>query len=164
VEDWEIDLLPEFVPPPTMKLMERWGGDRFLNSLARPAAFDAILSEMPPSVADVLCVDILLGDVMNGAFHQYFHNSCGITIEQAIGAMRRLDLPEHASGAEAALAVFGPDFPRDRLQRMDRMEGLPETAFDAATDEFYMVEDRSPMNEALQREATRLLSESGRSA
>lgn len=164
MEDWEIDL-PEFVPPSTMKLMQLWGDQRFLGSLDRPDTFDAILSEMPSRVADVLCADLLLGDVLNGTFHQYFHNSFGITINKAITAMRRLDLSGHANAAEAALAVFGTDFPRDRLRRMERIEELPENAFDAATDQFYAAEDRhsTGMNEKLQDEASRLLSEGGRS-
>ncbi|WP_137929975.1 DMP19 family protein [Mesorhizobium comanense] len=163
MEDWEIEI-PEFVPPPTMILMERWGGDRLLNSLDSPAAFDAVLSEMPSSVADVVCADLLLGDVLNGSFHQYFHNSFGITITRAIEAMHKLDLSEHADAAGVALAVFGPDFPRDRQRRMDQMDELPETAFDAATDQFYAAEDRHPtsMNDTLQAEASRLLSESER--
>ncbi|MBZ9882465.1 DMP19 family protein [Mesorhizobium sp. CA10] len=160
VEDWEIDL-PQVAPPPTMKLMERWGGDRFIEGLDRPAAFDTIQGEMPPGVADVLCADLLLGDVMNGSFHQYFHNSFGVTIERAISAMRKLDLLKHADAAEAALAVFGPNFPRDRRQRMDRMDELPETAFDTVTDQFHVAEDdhATGMNATLQREAIRLLSE-----
>ena len=158
MEDWEIDL-PEFVPPSTMKLMQQWGGDDFLNSLDKPAAFDVFLHGMPSGVADVLCADILLGDVLNGTFHQYFHNSCGITIERAIGAMQRLDLSEHAAAAESALAVFGSNFPRDRLQRMDRMDELPETAFDLATNQFYAAEERHPatMHEVLERAANHLL-------
>ena len=158
MEDWELDL-PEFVPPSTMKLMQQWGGDDFLNSMGKPAAFDAFLNEMPPGVADVLCADILLGDVLNGTFHQYFHNSCGITIERAIGAMRRLGLSEHAAAAESALATFGPNFPRDRLQRMDRMDELPETAFDLATNQFYSAEERHPtaMRKVLERAANQLL-------
>lgn len=159
MEEWEIDV-PDFVPPATMKLMQRWGGDRFLNACNAPNEFHSILQELPADVVDVLCADLLFGDVLNGSFHQYFHNSFGITVERAISAMQTLGLPDHPEAARSALLVFGADFPQDRLARMDKMDELPETAFDEATDRFYAAEDSHPvgMHEVLQRQANQLLS------
>ncbi|BCG80883.1 DMP19 family protein [Mesorhizobium sp. 113-3-3] len=158
VEEWEIDV-PEFLPPATMKLMQRWGGVRFLDACSAPNEFHSILQELPADVVDVLCADLLLGDVLNGSFHQYFHNSFGITVDRAISAMQALGLPDHAEAARRALMVFGADFPQDRLARMDKMDELPETAFDEATDRFYAAEDSHPigMHEVLQRQASQLL-------
>jgi len=159
VEEWEIDV-PEFMPPATMKLMQRWGGDRFLNACNSAIEFQAVMRELPADVADVLCADLLLGDVLNGGFHQYFHNSFGVTVERAISAMQILGLPGHAEATRSALMVFGADFPQDRLARMNMMDELPETAFDEVTDQFYAAEDSHPigMNEVLQRQANQLLS------
>ncbi|WP_202292344.1 DMP19 family protein [Mesorhizobium sp. 131-2-1] len=159
VEEWETDV-PEFVPPATMKLMQRWGGDSFLNACDTSAEFHAFLSDLPADVAGVLCADSLLRDVMNGTFDQYFHNSFGITITRAISAMQAFGLSGHAEAATHALMVFGADFPEDRLARMDRMDDLPETAFDEATDQFHAAEDSHPigMHEVLQRQANQLLS------
>lgn len=158
MEEWEIDV-PEFVPPATMKLMQRWGGDSFLYACDTSAKFHAFLSDLPADVADVLCADSLLRDVMNGGFDQYFHNSFGITITRAISAMQSFGLADHAEAATRALMVFGADFPEDRLARMDRMEELPETAFDEATDRFHVAEENhaTGMHAVLQHTASQLL-------
>ena len=143
LESWETEL-PEFIPPATMKLMQRWCGDRLIQACSDPNEFYAILDDLPEPVAGVLCADLLVGDVMNGGFDQYFQNSFGITINRAILTMRALGLIDHANAARKAKMVFGEEFPDDHSSRMDKMDVLPESQFDEATDEFYAAEDSHP--------------------
>ena len=67
----------------------------------------------------------LCAEVYNGGFHQYFHNSTGLTAPEAVEGFRTLGLNDVADLVEEAMGVFGSVFPRERALRQEFLDSIP---------------------------------------
>ena len=106
----------------------------FGQSFLKPDEYNRLASELPAEVVNLVAVECLFGDVLNGGFDQYFSNSGGISIKEAIRGLRDMGLEEYAEIASDALAVLGDKFVQDRTERCDRM--YAETPGYGSTDIF----------------------------
>ena len=80
----------------------------------------------------------LVGEVNNGSFHQYFHNSAGNEALETLDALSRLGLPKTYRILSDAIDEFGSaGYSPVRQERWERLETLHETAFDGPTKAFY---------------------------
>jgi hypothetical protein len=63
-------------------------------------------------------------EVLNGGFHQFFSNSTGVLAPESIVAFEALGMPQTAALVRNAIAWFGPDYPRDRDERNERLDSV----------------------------------------
>jgi hypothetical protein len=102
--------------------------------------FDALT----PSNRLYFAVNLLSGDVFNGGFDQYFHNSAGdyyaeaVEGLQAMGATRTLELL-----FAAKRAIFGDlEVPSDRMRRYEAMQACGEAAWEVISTQLDAIDRR----------------------
>ncbi len=83
----------------------------------------------------------LCAEVYNGGFHQYFHNSTGLTAPEAVEGFQTLGLNDVADLVQEAIDVFGSVFPRERALRQEFLDSIPG---DEPSDwnPFFLLDDR----------------------
>ncbi len=111
-----------------------------------PKVFLRQFAKIPEHCGHLFAVHWLTSEVFNGGFHQFFCNDTGVLAPEAIAGLKVIGLPEIAAVVEEAVARLGPDFPRDRDARIDRLEALDpddvedddwESPFDDLDSRFY---------------------------
>jgi hypothetical protein len=111
-----------------------------LKALGEPDDYDRIVRDLPEDIVNLIAVECLFGEVLNGGFDQYFSNSGGHTIKNAIRGLTAMGLEEYAEIASEALVVLGDKFVEDRVERWNRM--YAETPGYYSTDIFDDLDDR----------------------
>ncbi|TIP91624.1 MAG: DUF4375 domain-containing protein, partial [Mesorhizobium sp.] len=104
--------------PPSARVVEVWGAP-VLDVLDEPSEYHRVVGAMPSAIRNVICVELLSWQVLNGGFRQYFWNSYGITAQGAIQGFRAMGLETHAELTRQACALLGESFPEERLARME---------------------------------------------
>ena len=59
---------------PSARVVEVWGAP-VLDVLDEPAKYHSVIGAMPSAIRNVICVELLSWQVLNGGFRQYFWNS-----------------------------------------------------------------------------------------
>ncbi|WP_192362408.1 DMP19 family protein [Mesorhizobium mediterraneum] len=138
-----IELLNSDIPP-SARVVELWG-DPVLEVLDEPSEYHAVISAMPVAIKNVICVELLHWQVLNGGFRQYFYNSYGITAEGAVQGLSAMGLEKHAELTRQACVLLGKDFPEDRATRMELVGEIGSACidFDALDDAFYALEEHN---------------------
>lgn len=128
---------------PTAIVIERWG-EVIIDSLDDPDEYHAQMSKLEEPVRHVISSELLLWQVDNGGFWQYFCNSYGIGIADAIAGLRSIGLPDYADIAERAKTRFGAVFQDDRVNRIEALGGTDFNNrlidFDDLDDELYALD------------------------
>jgi len=83
-----------------------------------PAEYHSIISRLPDKVPEITAANMLILEVKNGGFHQYFYNSYGITIKEAISGLELSQQDEYAKLAREAAGRFGASVPESREERV----------------------------------------------
>lgn len=98
---------------------------------------------MPSAISNVICVELLNWQVLNGGFRQYFWNSYGITAQGAIQGFRAMGLEMHAELTRQACVLLGGRFPEERSARMEILgeAGGSGIDFNALDNAFYALEE-----------------------
>ena len=91
----------------------------------------------------------LRADVNNGGFHQYFSNSAGDLVLEALHAARSVGAIEVASLIERALDVLHVEDPTDRDAREERLMKVDEEAFERLDEAYYALEGNSDLDEVM---------------
>jgi hypothetical protein len=117
---------------PLGEVFDRWA--IFGGAFEKPNEYNRFIHDLPDDVVNIIAVECLFGDVLNGGFDQYFSNSGGVSVREAIRGLRDMGLDEYAEIASDALAVLGDKFVQDRAERCSRM--YAETPGYYATDIF----------------------------
>jgi hypothetical protein len=60
-------------------------------------------------------------EVRNGGLHQFFSNSTGVLAPEALEGFRAIGLRKWASILKEAMRFFGTLYPRDRVERLERL-------------------------------------------
>ena len=98
--------------------------DEFWAALEDRQLYDALILRLPTDVPEVVAAWWLTAEVENGTFDQYFHNSYGAMIDEAIRGLELTGQAKFASAARLAKAEFGGDVPFDREERMSAVEAI----------------------------------------
>jgi hypothetical protein len=128
--------------PPSARVVVIWG-DPVVKALDDPFVFHEVIDAMPPAIRNIICVELLHWQVLNGGFRQYFWNSYGITAQGAIQGFRAMGLEMHAELTRQACALLGESFPEERLARMEIVGEVGGSGIDfyALDDAFYALEE-----------------------
>ncbi len=116
-----------------------------------PDAFFAEFSKLPPPQQHLLAAHWCQSEINNGGFDQFFANPTGMLAPEAEKGFRAIGMPVAADIVAAAIAMFGPEYPREREDRDRMLSKMPHRmitskvgdtfrrvdAFDALDDQFY---------------------------
>ncbi len=131
-------------------MIEPWW-DR-INIYDDPQAFADTFAVAPTKVRVLLPAHLTLSEVCNGGFWQFYWNSSGVLAPEAAEAFDALGMTNLANIVRATMRFFGPDYPRDRDERiaaLSKYENEHRTsenadksylsAFEVADDAFFAV-------------------------
>lgn len=90
-----------------------------------PEIFLAGFSPLPQTVKNILAAHWCQSEVNNGGFDQFFSNPTGVLAPEAEAGFRAIGLTEAADIVASAIAMFGPEYPRDREARDAAMDQMP---------------------------------------
>ncbi|PYE91935.1 uncharacterized protein DUF4375 [Rhizobium sp. PP-F2F-G38] len=65
-------------------------------------------------------------EVANGGLRQFFDNSSGALAPTVLVALQEMLLPEYADIMRPIIDEFGEQFPRDQIDRMDKISNSPK--------------------------------------
>lgn len=82
--------------------------------------FDGLLDEEKEAIA----LWWLEAETLNGTLNQFFWNSAGDMALTARSALQSLGMPITLRALDDALAFFGPDYPVNRSERVDRLKAI----------------------------------------
>jgi hypothetical protein len=92
-----------------------------INIYEGEATFLISIQPLPRPVVLLYAAHFCQSEVCNGGFFQFFWNSTGILCAEAIEGFRLIGMPQLASVVEAAAALLGPTYQRDRRLRWNAM-------------------------------------------
>ncbi len=82
-----------------------------------PDLYFALKKSIPENIVNLIAASLLFGQVINGGYWQYFYNSYGVMVNEAIEGFRDLGLVELAKISTDARDFFGLPFPNARDDR-----------------------------------------------
>ncbi|QKF61478.1 DMP19 family protein [Campylobacter curvus] len=91
----------------------------------------------------VFTTEWLIAEVSNGGFEQFFDNSTGIVLKDALEGLKQMDCDDAVSVIERVIECYGVFSSLDRKTRWVEMENISDEAWekiDALNDEFYKLE------------------------
>lgn len=98
---------------------------------------------VPPPAGHLLTVWWCHSEVCNGGFHQFFGNSTGVLVPEALVGYRSIGLVRCAEIVDTAIRMFGESYPRDRKSRLTRLSDLKGKGDTRKEwDPFYELDDR----------------------
>jgi hypothetical protein len=95
---------------------------------------------LTPAERRLLALGGLRAEVNNGGFHQYFFNSAGDLVTDALDAAQVADADDLISLIRRALSILNVPDPSDRLARQDALSKLGPEQFADIDDSYYAVE------------------------
>ncbi|RLP24834.1 DUF4375 domain-containing protein [Mesorhizobium sp. YM1C-6-2] len=98
--------------------------DEFWAALEHRPLYDALIQRLPANVPEVVAAWWLTAEVENGGFNQYFDNSYGAMIDEAIRGLEMTGQAKFAASARSAKDEFGGEVPFDRDERMLQVEAI----------------------------------------
>jgi len=99
------------------------------------------IETVPTKAVHLFALHWLHLEVCNGGFWQYFWNSTSTSMPEAVAGFRAIGMPEVAELIENAARKLGPEFPFDREDRIQIIEKVRESEFDAWDKQFYELAD-----------------------
>lgn len=93
----------------------------------------------------------LRDDVNNGGFHQYFFNSAGDLVPDALEAAELSGVTELALLIRRALDLLDVQDPANREARADSLDGLDPEQFADIDDAYYALEVSADLDSAMAR-------------
>jgi hypothetical protein len=122
------DGVSDFLVPPSRSEGEDlvWDVlDRLWYQLATPYDPDSRLWELTAGQRAVYALFWAYLEIGNGGLHQFFYNSTGYLLPEAVAGAELLGEVQLADALRAAAALIGDPYPRDRAARWQALEGLP---------------------------------------
>jgi hypothetical protein len=110
-----------------------------INIYDGPEVFLKTLSLVSEKSGLLFASHFAQSEICNGGFRQLFLNSTGVLVPEAIRGFVAMGMPTTAGIVQRASLVFGEPYPRERLPRHDRLNGLAPKYFDGIDDEFFAV-------------------------
>lgn len=100
--------------------------DALWSALEDPAVYKGLIETLPANVPEVVAAWWLTAEVENGGFDQYFFNSYGAMIHEAIAGLDLTGQTRFAAAARLAKAEFGNNVPFDRARRIQLLTEICE--------------------------------------
>lgn len=91
----------------------------------------------------VFAAEWLIAEVGNGGLEQFFDNSTGIVLKDALDGLKQMDCDDAVGVIERVIECYGVFPSLDRKTRWVEMENISDEAWekkDALNDEFYKLE------------------------
>jgi len=76
-------------------------------------------------------------EICNGGFQQFFSNSTGVLSQEAISGMEAVNMPQTALLLQQAASLLGTPYPRERIQRQEKLKLVDPKVLDAINDKFF---------------------------
>ena len=106
-------------------------------------------SALSPAERSLVAIGGLRTEVNNGGFEQYFANSAGDLVDDAVQAASTAGAPALATIVRRAVEVLGAADPADRGAREAALDGLDVEAFEALDEEFYALEGSVDLDDVM---------------
>jgi hypothetical protein len=88
----------------------------------------ASLSGVPPEIGWLFGADICQDEVVHDGFEQYFFGHGGLVAPEAVLGFEAIGQTSAALLLKGAMEKFGPEYPRDRLDRVAVLDDMDEEA------------------------------------
>lgn len=98
--------------------------ERIWNELDTPYEPDERLSQLTAGQRAIYSLQWIFSEVCNGGFDQCLHNSTGYLLPEAIEGAKLLGTQQWAQVLVEASKLLGTPFPRDRVERQERLDEL----------------------------------------
>lgn len=89
----------------------------------------------------VFAVETYISEVNNGGHDQFFYNSSGVVLKDALEGLRAMGLDEIAALLERVVAKVDFEIPGDVTARREAFEDTDDELFETEDDEFYEIEE-----------------------
>jgi hypothetical protein len=100
------------------------------------------LGRLPVPIRHYATAHVLMNEVNNGGFGQYFFNSYSDDYVAAVAALEAIGAPTAAALTRDAGALFGDDGPaRDRTARWEQLASVDSARLDELSERFYLDKD-----------------------
>jgi hypothetical protein len=88
----------------------------------------ASLAEVPPGIGWLFAADICQDEVVHDGFEQFFFGPSGYVAPEAVLGFEAIGQTSAALLLSKAMAKFGPEYPRDRMERVAVLDDFDEAA------------------------------------
>lgn len=134
-------------PAAGARLFEKFS-EEIWAALESESAYRQLKTQMLDDALPVIAAWWLVAEVENGGFDQYFWNSYGAMVDEAIAGLELSGQTKFADAARLAVSRFEGGVPFDRTRRMDLVDAMcgedatdcfreAQSAFYAVTEEDY---------------------------
>ena len=106
-------------------------------------------ARLTPAERRLMALGGLRAEVNNGGFHQYFFNSAGDLVTDALDAAQVADADELTSLIRRALSLLNVPDPSDRVARQDALSKLEPEQFADVDDSYYAVEASADLDSVM---------------
>ena len=106
-------------------------------------------ARLTPAERRLLALGGLRAEVNNGGFHQYFFNSAGDLVTDALDAAQIADADELTSLIRQALSMLNVPDASDRVARQDALSKLGPEQFADVDDSYYAVEASADLDSVM---------------
>lgn len=107
--------------------------------------------DLSPSERRLVALGELRADVNNGGFDQYFLNSAGDLVMEALDGAVSVGAGELASLIQRALDILDVNDPGDRDAREERLMTIDQEEFEALDQEYYAIEETTDLDEVMRQ-------------
>ncbi|GAA1895358.1 DMP19 family protein [Lapillicoccus jejuensis] len=109
-------------------------------------------SRLTPDERRLVALAAARAEVNNGGLHQYFVNSSGDLVIDAIDAARCAGVPKLEALLRRAVEILDLEDPGDRSRRQDRLiDHMDDEAFSALDEAYYALEVEVDLDQAMAR-------------
>ena len=107
-----------------------------------PEVFLRTFGQAPRELGILFAAHLCLSEVQNGGFEQFFYNGSGVLAPEAVEGFVAIGLPETGAVVQEAMTRLGSPYVRERRERQEALERLPEGCFRELDEKFYALADR----------------------
>ena len=92
------------------------------------------LNDVPEEIAWLFAADICQDEVLDAGFEQYFFGFGGMVAPEAVKGFEAIGQGSAAGLLKAVMEKFGPEYPRDRFDRLGFLDDMDEATAVALAD------------------------------
>lgn len=101
-----------------------------VNIYEGEGAFLRTFGSIPKASGHLLATHWCQSEVRNGGFEQFYMNNTGVLAPEAAAGFRALGMTRCADIMDEQIRAFGGSYPRDKMDRGDRLVAMEDAHFD----------------------------------